>query len=111
MGLKVGPILSAKASAPPTAVWPVQGGMLCRMAGSVNAPPFCAAVNDTGPVAEWVCSALECASLKPQMVNHRPPRTARTLLVPFLSKASMRPLRKFTCHANDELMAAGVDDQ
>src|SRR5437867_1656554 len=40
MGAKVAPILSAKASAPPTAVWPVQRGMLRHVTGAVNAPQF-----------------------------------------------------------------------
>ena len=63
MGAKVEPILSAEASAPPTAVWPVQKGMLRHVTGAVNALQFRMAVND----AVDKCGRLTRGHLRPAL--------------------------------------------
>jgi len=65
MGAKVEPILSAEASAPPTAVWPVQSGMLRHVTGAVNALQFRTAVND----AVDKCGRLTRGHLRPVIVG------------------------------------------
>src|SRR5437867_1760838 len=115
MGAKVAPILSAEASAPPTAVWPVQRGMLRHVTGAVNAPQFRTA--EPGAEApgggdrkgEFPAGSLCLRLYGPKQAFGL--RTARTREVRLLSKMFTKPLLKTTTHALDGMAAADVDGQ
>ena len=115
MGAKVAPILSAKASAPPTAVWPVQRGMLRHVTGAVNAPQFRTAepgAEAPGGGDRKVNSPARSLYLRlygPKQAFGL--RTARTREVKLLLKVSTKPLLKTTTHALDGMAAADVDGQ